>query len=33
MKQKDEGLSGDMISRNDWETRLPFDFLLPIPFP
>jgi hypothetical protein len=32
-EQKDEGLSGDMISRNDWETRLPFDFELPIPFP
>ena len=28
-----DGLSGDMISHNDWETRLPFDFLLPILFP
>lgn len=32
-EQKDEGLSRDMISRNDWETHLPFDFELPIPFP
>lgn len=32
-EQKDEGLFRDMISHNDWETRLPLDFELPIPFP
>jgi hypothetical protein len=32
-EQKDEGLSRDIISHNDWETHLPLDFELPIPFP
>jgi hypothetical protein len=32
-EQKDDGLSDDMISHNDLETHLPFNFELPIPFP